>query len=195
MSRSEFLNLAGICEGFLFALAFLLAWLLGVNPAQQFYFDWWSAAVGVLATIPLLLAFAVFYRTNWAPFRRIREMLLESFAPMLAECKWFDMILLALMAGLCEEVLFRGTIQLWLSQWGTPAAILGTSLLFGLVHCVTPAYVVLAAVIGAYLSWSMTFVAEQNLLVPIVTHAVYDYVAFLVIIAHYRKRVAAAEDA
>lgn len=198
LSRSEFLKLAGICEGSLFAIALVLAWFMNVNPGDQLYFDWWSVLVGTVAAIPLLVLFGVLYRLDLPPLRRIRDLLHQIISPQLADCRPIDIVLLAVLAGLCEEVLFRGTLQLWLSQWGLPAGIAGVSLLFGLVHCVTPTYVVLAGLIGAYLSWSMYFVDRPNLLIPIVTHAVYDYVGFLVLVAEYRRgdaaRIATTDD-
>ena len=92
------------------------------------------------------------------------------------------------MAGLCEELLFRGTLQIWASgQWGLPTAIVVVSIVFGLVHFVTPTYFILAAGIAAYLSDTMYLVDRPNLLIPITTHALYDYIGFLVLVAEYRK--------
>ena len=70
----------------------------------------------------------------------------------------------------------------------------GTAILFGLVHCVTPTYAIVAAVIGAYLSGTMYLVPRPNLLIPVTTHAVYDLFGFLIVIADYRRRSAEAED-
>lgn len=188
LDRSDFLNLAGLCEASLVAIAFILGWFGSVNPVQQLYFDWWSLLVGVLATCPLLVLFGVLYWIDLPPLRRIRDILTDMLSPLLAECRWFDIILLACMAGLCEELLFRGTLQLWCTaHGGLIVAIVVVSVVFGLVHFVTPTYFVLAAVIGAYLSGIMYLVDRPNLLIPITTHAVYDYVGFLVLVADYRR--------
>lgn len=195
LDRSEFLNLAGICESSLFALAFVLGWFMDVWPVQQLYFDWWSLLVGIAATVPMLPLFAVLYWTDLPPFRRIRQMLLEMLSPLLSQCRWYDIVLLAFMAGLCEEVLFRGTLQLWATaHWGLPTAILMASVVFGLVHFVTPTYFIVATAIGAYLSWTMSLVERPNLLVPVTTHAVYDYIGFLVLVGEYRKSQQTAPD-
>jgi len=49
------------------------------------------------------------------------------------------------------------------------------SVLFGLFHPITPTYAALAAAIGLYLGW--LWLACGNLLTPIVTHALYDFLA------------------
>lgn len=189
LTRSEFLNMAGVCEASLVAIAFVLGWFMEVRPVQQLYFDVWSVLLGVVATAPLLVVFAVLYWLDPPPMRTIREMLTETLGGLLEECRWFDLVLLAFMAGLCEEILFRGTLQLWIaSHWGLTVAIVGSGIVFGLVHAVTPTYAVLAAVIGWYLSGTMYLAEQPNLLIPITTHAAYDYVAFLVLVRDYRRR-------
>jgi len=49
------------------------------------------------------------------------------------------------------------------------------SMLFGLAHLVTPTYALLAGIIGAYLG-TLVFVTG-DLFAPILSHALYDYVA------------------
>ena len=50
-------------------------------------------------------------------------------------------------------------------------------MLFGAVHLITGTYGIIAAAIGLYLG--LLWVASGNLLVPIVTHAAYDFVALV----------------
>jgi len=64
------------------------------------------------------------------------------------------------------------------------------SVLFGVVHSITPTYAVVAALVGAYLGWLWLW--RDNLLAPIVTHAVYDFVALAYLT---RRRAAAPNDA
>ena len=90
-----------------------------------------------------------------------------------------------MLAGIGEEALFRGIIQTtladWLNQW---VALAVASALFGLGHLVTPAYAVLAGLLGLYLGGlSMVF---DNLLLAIVVHALYDFVA-LTYLVHKHK--------
>jgi membrane protease YdiL (CAAX protease family) len=60
----------------------------------------------------------------------------------------------------------------WLGiRWGWSAA----SVLFGLLHPITPGYIVLATLLGAYLG--AIWIYNGNLLSVMVAHAVYDFVA------------------
>ena len=62
--------------------------------------------------------------------------------------------------------------------------LLISSLLFGLAHAITRTYVILAGLAGVFfgLQWHYT----GNLLAPIISHAVYDYLAFLKIAREFR---------
>jgi len=94
---------------------------------------------------------------------------------------------LAIMAGIGEELLFRGVLQGGLENpLGTWWALLIASLLFGLAHALTPAYFVLATLMGVYLG--LIYVWTSNLLIVIVIHALYDWLALL----YYRYRVTPA---
>jgi membrane protease YdiL (CAAX protease family) len=106
----------------------------------------------------------------------------ERIAPLFAGSTAAELALVAALAGLGEEALFRGVVQTALAArlpaW---AAVALTAAGFGLAHCLTPAYAVLAGIVGAYLGW--TFLATGNLLVPIVAHAVYDFIALAILLA------------
>jgi membrane protease YdiL (CAAX protease family) len=90
-------------------------------------------------------------------------------------------VLLSLVAGVGEEVLFRGVIQAGLAE-RVPAwvAVGVASLLFGAAHWLTASYAVLAALIGVYLG--VLFLVTDNLLVPAVTHALYDIAALSILV-------------
>jgi hypothetical protein len=113
----------------------------------------------------------------------------ERLGPYLAKASASGIVLLALLAGVGEELLFRGVIQVWLAEraplW---LAIAAASLLFGVGHWLSVSYAVLASVIGAYLG--LLFLLSGNLLAPIVAHAAYDVVALFVLI----RRVGVSPD-
>ena len=67
---------------------------------------------------------------------------------------------------------------------GVVPALLVTSVLFGLVHFVTSTYAVMAGIIGVYLG--VISIWSGNLLVPMVVHALYDFVA-LMYLARYMR--------
>jgi membrane protease YdiL (CAAX protease family) len=70
----------------------------------------------------------------------------------------------------------------WLGPW---AALALVSVLFGLVHPITPAYAVLATLAGAYLGWA--YLASGNLLVPVLAHALYDFTALVYLLRGPRQ--------
>ena len=95
---------------------------------------------------------------------------------MFARASVLALLIIALLAGLGEELLFRGVIQpVLLELSGTAIALIVTSLIFGLLHLITPTYAFLAAAFGLYLGSLMLITGD--ILVPIVAHAVYDVVA------------------
>lgn len=177
--RRQFLKIAALFEAGLAFLAVAIGWLIGVDPLETFRVTPEAISRGVIATAPMLVVFWVSMRSRWKPFRTIREFLLEWFAPYLVRCRWYDLLTLALLAGLGEELLFRGLLQAWATSFGGLLFGLAVaSIVFGLAHALTPTYFLLAAGMGAYLGWIWTGFEEPNLLIPVVTHTVYDWLAF-----------------
>jgi hypothetical protein len=81
-----------------------------------------------------------------------------------------DICLISIWAGIAEELLFRGVLQ---TRWG----LIPTSILFGVLHFATPAYALLATVVGLYIGLLHHFF--RSLLIPIQLHALYDFAALL----------------
>ncbi len=190
--RNQFLNFAGLVEGGLALLALGLGWLVSINPVDndvtKLTWDARALGCGLLGALPLFLLFVLVDRFPVGPFRRIRNFLATELAPSLENLKWFDLILMALLAGVAEELLFRGLLEPWIGR-------LWSNVIFGMAHLVTPTYGLLTFVVGFYLSWLMTVTTPtvpsnlpHNLLIPIVTHAVHDYLAFLVIVSRHRRQ-------
>jgi membrane protease YdiL (CAAX protease family) len=169
-------------EGGLILVALLAGWLLGQPPFQTFTWDIEAALLGLAATLPMLLLFFACLRWPIGPLKPIQQFCEEVLVPLLAPCTLFDLALISILAGVGEEMLFRGVAQEALKEW-TGSIVLGlllASVLFGLCHAITAGYVVLATLLGAYLGglWLHT----GNLLAPIVAHAVYDFVALVVLV-------------
>ena len=81
-------------------------------------------------------------------------------------------------AGLGEEMLFRGVLQTELSgRFGDAFALISSSVVFGLLHAVTPLYALLAGL--ASLFFGSLYISSHNLAVPIVCHGLYDVGALL----------------
>ena len=58
------------------------------------------------------------------------------------------------------------------------AAVIGSSIIFGLVHPMTKLYIVIATIMGIY--FAVLLVWTENLLIPIAAHAAYDAVQMLI---------------
>ena len=82
-------------------------------------------------------------------------------------------IALGIAAGVGEEMLFRGVFQYELvGRMGTTGALLLSSVVFGLLHAVTPLYAFLATLASLY--FGGLYVYFDNLAIPMICHAVYD---------------------
>jgi uncharacterized protein len=177
---------AAAFEGSLALLAVALAWLLGTRPPlETFHLDWRPAGLGLAATVPPLVLFWFCVKCPWPPFQKIAHILDEMIVPLFQDCRVEQLAIVALLAGLGEETLFRGVVQAGIFQAVGPPrgvwiALLAAAILFGLLHSITPTYVVLAGLIGLYLGW--LWLVTDNLLVPITTHAAYDFVALLYLV-------------
>jgi membrane protease YdiL (CAAX protease family) len=122
------------------------------------------------------------------PLERIKELVLETLGPSLAACRWYDIVLLAALAGFGEELLFRGVLQVLLERWtawgnwSQAAGLILSNVIFGLLHFVTPTYALLAGLMGIYFGLLLNVTQSHSLLTPILAHGLYDYLAFLVLI-------------
>jgi uncharacterized protein len=166
-------------EGGLLAAASLLGWMIDRPPLR--FFQWTLAAVlwGVLAALPLAALFFLLLRWPIGPFKRIQRFSEEVIRPLLAPCSVIDLLGISVLAGLGEEILFRGVFQEAFANWfNVWVGVIVASVLFGLVHAITFTYVLLATLMGAYLGCVWLW-ADQNLLVIVITHALYDFVALV----------------
>lgn len=192
--RTGLLNAAGVFEGGLALLALFFGWLAGVDPLRDFGVGWQAILWGLPAAGGMLLLLFAMERLSIQELRRIKELLLEFLGRPLAECRWYELILLAGLVGYSEELLFRGFLQPWCERsMSKTAALVVSNVLFGLLHAVTPLYFVLAGLIGAFHGWLLDASGERRLLAPILAHATYDYVAFLWIAREYRRQREAGE--
>lgn len=166
-----------IVEAAIIPLAYLLGGLAGIDPGASLHVSLAGLAGGLVATLPLLgLLGGISALRDWPPLGRIVHLVDEVLGPLADSSRRVERIALCGLAGLGEELLFRGFVQAWLGrQLGSAAGLLLGGLIFGMVHALTPLYLVLAGLIGIYLGgvWMVT----GNLLTPVVAHALYDLAA------------------
>ncbi|HEV3136786.1 MAG TPA: CPBP family intramembrane glutamic endopeptidase [Pirellulales bacterium] len=166
-------------EATLAIVALGLGWFLRCPPLAQI--DWTGPAIGqgLLATLPLIAGLVLITHYPVGPLKSLDHVVRELLVPLFRKVAIWQFLVISALAGIGEEFLFRGVLQAGIEQIsGSPwLALAVASLLFGLAHPLTVTYAVLAAAIGVYLGflWSAT----GNLLVPIVTHGAYDFVALV----------------
>jgi membrane protease YdiL (CAAX protease family) len=188
LSPGDFFKKACFFEAALILVAVFLARLAGINIFDNLHFSELAVACGVIGTIPLFFLLLGLEQLRAEPIIKIKKLLFDTLGPGLQDCHWTDLLVLASIAGLSEELLFRGVIQPWIeSSWGITAGLIYSNIIFGLAHAVTPVYAVLATLVGIYLSLSMDYYGgDRNLLLPIVIHSLYDFMAFIVLMRAYR---------
>lgn len=168
-------------EGLLAVAAYFLGELVNRPPGERILWNAADALWGVVAALPPLALLIVLMRLPLAAIDSVREFCRDFLIPLFRAASWWHIVLICALAGLGEEMLFRGFVQLGLTDaiGGTQGIVVGlavASITFGLAHAATRAYTIAATVIGLYLG--AVLLITGNLLVPIVAHAVYDLGAF-----------------
>ncbi len=167
--------------------------------SMQFLSPAASLIIGVTLAFTMLGGVYWLSRMGWAWFLEIEALLDQALVPSLRRCRIWQLLVLAFLAGVGEELLFRWAVQGWLeffgkwaiadifrlqnaspdfSNWlayGFAASV--TAILFGLCHAVTRAYWFLASGMG--LIFSLVVVAGGGLVAAIVAHGLYDFLAFM----------------
>jgi hypothetical protein len=199
LSRERLMRLAVLCEGGLALAAIGLGWLFHIEVLSHLRFSWSGFLAGLVAAVPPFLLLVASEWVKLRPLERIRDLVLEMLGPALAACRWYDLVLLAALAGFGEELLFRGVVQLSFERWALGwtasvpvswiAGLILSNVIFGLLHGITRTYALLAGLMGIYFGVLVNFGLET----PIVAHAVYDYLAFLILVRTVRRRKSNAE--
>lgn len=165
-------------EGMLAILALVVGYWLNVPVLADLRWDLSAVAWGVVATIPMWCLFWVLVTWPMGPFAIIKKILDDTLLVFLRPCHTIDLAMISLVAGVGEEMLFRGLLQGWLaSVWGVYPALVIASVVFGLGHFITPTYALFAGLLGAYLGG--LWLVSGNLLAPILAHGLYDFFALV----------------
>ena len=116
--------MAVVVEGGLTLIGLLLAGLFGVplrelipKPGEQLV---WAMARGVLVTVPMVAVFFLLVQLPWTSLRQLREQVESLIHEMFPTASIPQFALIALLAGVGEELLFRGVLQSLLVDWTTP---------------------------------------------------------------------------
>jgi membrane protease YdiL (CAAX protease family) len=201
-SPDEVFMTAVVFESALAALAILLGWLLGPSAralVPDFDFaNLWPVFTGILygclAAIPILIAVELIRRIPWQPVRELERLTEDGMVKVLLRLRPAELIVISICAGIGEELLFRGWMMYWLLEGTTinatpsaleiSAALIVSSIVFGLFHPISRLYVVLASLMGLYFGALLMY--TENLLVPIAAHAAYDAVQLILTARQHR---------
>ncbi|MEK6250179.1 MAG: CPBP family intramembrane metalloprotease [Planctomycetales bacterium] len=187
-SSRIFATAAGF-EGGLGLLAWLIGWWLDVPPWQTLHWSIEAMLWGLAATLPLIAALLLIDRYPFGPFRDLKRVVDNLVVPIFRGFRIWQFLILAVLAGVGEELLFRGLLQAGLAEFlqdriAEPLApwlaLAVASVIFGLMHPITKTYAILCMLVGFYLGW--LWIMTDNLLVPIVIHAAYDFVALVYLV-------------
>jgi hypothetical protein len=150
-------------------------------------------ARGLVVTLPMLVVFWWLIQSHRPALRQLREQVEWLIGEMFPAASIGQFGLIALLAGVGEELLFRGVLQTLLGRWTTPiAGLLLTSLLFGVAHALSKLYFLLATLIGLCFGWLALH--YNDLVAPIVAHSVYDFVALVYLSKATRLRLSENND-
>lgn len=198
-STTQLMILGILMEGGLGLVGLCGTWLFHIRLHRNVDWSWHGLLLGILGTIPLLLVLPIVELAPGRAFARLRLLYDELLAPLFRPVRLRDLFLISLAAGLGEEIFFRGFLQSGLERvipnWGnvlglmelnTFLAIASSAILFGLCHPISGLYVTVTALMGFYLG--VLFSVTGNLLVPIVAHGFYDFLALLYLARWRRPR-------
>jgi membrane protease YdiL (CAAX protease family) len=171
--RVKILLLAFFVEGGACIMALVLArvWGIALFPLTEHLLRDIMVGTAAAAMPFILFVFALSERARAIPILgSVRRIIKAHIRPLFASATLLDIGCISLGAGIAEELLFRGVIQV-------KGGIVIASVLFGVLHWVTPAYALLATIIGFYIG--LVYHVGQSLLIPIQLHCIYDFGALI----------------
>ncbi len=158
------------------------AWVIGVVFGAQSLATWFPARRWALDVLLGAGIGAVFALSAWAveqrvpALRRIEQLLLGVLD--MRAMRWHHIFLFSVLAGVPEEMLFRGALQ--------PAlGVVGAAVVFGALHAVTPSYFLYASTAGLLLGALRVW--RGGLWASIAAHTAIDAVMFALLVRAWRR--------
>jgi len=135
----------------------------------------------------MLLFLWLEHHARWPWLRELWELPVELLGPLLRRATLPELAFIAVLAGVGEELFFRGFLQGWLVNHGLLIGLIVPNLLFGLLHWISPAYAACTFCIGLYFSSMLAFVGMIELPALMIAHSLYDLIALSFLVREVRK--------
>ena len=81
------------------AVAFVGGWLVDCPPTATLTWSLEDFGLGLLATVPMLVVLAICALSHSEAMKKIRAFQRDTVGHLLHACHWYDIVLLALLAG------------------------------------------------------------------------------------------------
>lgn len=189
MKSDGFVIQAILFEGAMALLGALLALICGLDLSKAFYTPdlatlFSQIALGIGLAVGLGIFFTILDYIPSSHLKQISDLTKETVSETMKNSSRINRFLVCLMAGVGEEVLFRGFIFLAIFEfwpWGLEfnmniiVAVVVSSILFGLGHYVTAIYFLITGLLGV--AFCLVFLRTGLLIAPLVAHALYDFYA------------------
>jgi membrane protease YdiL (CAAX protease family) len=156
---------------------------MGGSGAMQakFSLSWSGTFDALLLSLPMFATLFLAMRSKLKPLSELREELEEKVVPIFINSNIVDLVLIALLAGVGEELFFRGWLQGALAnRLGLWLGILIGSAIFGFAHYLSFTYAIYAFITGIYLG--VIYHLTGNLFVVMTIHGLYDFVALVLLV-------------
>lgn len=194
-SPARFARVALLLEGGLAVVAVTVGWLCGFDPWYGMRREGYDAVAlsrdllwGIAATAPAAAILLVDFE-RWKMLDDLKLQVSDLLQRLLRGAALWQLFVIALAAGIGEEVLFRGLLQAGLAQllpdsFALVGSLLIASVVFGLCHYLSHTYFALATLAGVY--FGLVMLLSGSLLPAIIAHALYDFIA-LAYLLHDRE--------
>lgn len=164
------------------AVSGFLLWVLDVKLPDANIDTLQAIAVGTLLALVTFLIFALVYRFG-GKFAQSLLNDLRRVSWIFKGYSWAHFSCVAALAGVGEELLFRGFLQTWLNGHFTIVwAILLASIIFGLLHYLSHAYFICTILMSIALG--VGYYLTDSLLMVMTWHGVYDFIALAALIKY-----------
>lgn len=137
---------------------------------------------GILITLPMLVLLYLERRSSIRWLRDLWSLSRDLLGPLVAKVTIAELVIVAVFAGVGEELLFRGFLHNWLITHHLLLALILPNVLFGLLHWISRGYAICTFCVGFYFSCLLHFLDSVNLTALMIAHSLYDLIALLLLL-------------